>query len=72
MADEVDVSKMTGEHAHGHKASSWVVVGLITVASIILGFAFVMQSVGLAILGGVVGLVGVVMGGVTRIMDDAY
>ncbi len=30
---------MAGEHAH--KATSWVVVALIVVASIVLGFAFV-------------------------------
>lgn len=57
---------------HVHKRSSWVVVGLITVASIVLGFAFVMQSLALAIVGGVLGLVGVVLGGVTRILEDAY
>lgn len=61
---------MAGEHAH--RTSSWIVVGLITVACIVLGFAFVMQSVPLAIVGGVLALVGVVLGGVTRIMDDAY
>lgn len=72
MADEVDMSRTTGEHAHGHKMSSWVVVGLITLASIVLGIAFVMQSIPLAILGGVVALAGAVLGAVTGIMDDAY
>ena len=61
---------MAGEHAH--KATSWVVVGLIVVASVLLGFAFVMQSLVLGVIGGVVGLVGVVMGAVTGLMDDAY
>ena len=61
---------MAGEHSH--KATSWVVVALIVVASIILGFAFVMQSLALAIVGGVIGLVGLVMGAVTGLMDDAY
>ncbi len=57
---------------HGHKTSSWIVVGLITVAFIVLGFAFVMQSLPLAIVGGVFGVAGAVTGGVTGIMDDAY
>jgi len=61
---------MAGKHAH--RTTSWIVVGLICVAVIILGFAFVMQSVALAIVGGVLGLIGVLAGGVTRIMDDAY
>jgi hypothetical protein len=61
---------MAGEHAH--RTTSWIVVGLICVACIVLGFAFVMQSVALAVVGGILGLVGVVLGGVTRIMDDAY
>lgn len=61
---------MAGEHAH--KTSSWIVVGLLTVASIVLGFAFVLQSIPLAVIGGILGLAGLVMGGVTRIMDDAF
>ncbi len=61
---------MAGEH--GHKTSSWITVALIVVAAVILGFAFVLQSLPLAILGLVLGLAGVVLGGVTRIFDDAY
>ena len=61
---------MAGEHSH--KATSWVVVALIVVASIILGFAFVLQSLPLAIVGGVLGIIGLVMGAVTGLMDDAY
>ena len=61
---------MSGEHSH--KASSWVVVVLIVVSSIILGIAFVAQNLPLAIVGGVLGLAGVVVGGYTKMMDDAY
>ncbi len=61
---------MASEHAH--KATSWVTVGLIVVASILLGLALPMESVALGIAGGVVLLAGVVMGVVYRIMDDAH
>lgn len=61
---------MAGEHAH--KGSSWIVVALICVAAVLLGFAFVMHSILLGIVGGVLFLAGAVMGGVTRIMDDAF
>lgn len=61
---------MAGEHAH--KSTSWLVVALICIAAIVLGVALVAQSLPLAIVGGVIGLVGAVMGGVTRIMDDAF
>ena len=61
---------MAGEHSH--KATSWVVVALIVVASVVLGFAFVLQSLVLAVIGGVLGLAGLVMGVVTGLMDDAY
>ena len=61
---------MAGEHSH--KATSWVVVALIVVASIVLGFAFVLQSLVLAVIGGVLGIAGLVMGVVTGLMDDAY
>jgi uncharacterized membrane protein YoaK (UPF0700 family) len=64
--------RTTGEQAQGHKASSWVVVALIVIASVVLGFAFVLQSIPLAIVGGVVGVAGVVLGAVTRIMEDVH
>lgn len=57
---------------HGHKMSSWIVVGLVTIAAVVLGLALVMGSVALAVVGVVVGLVGVVVGRVTGIMDDAF
>ncbi len=57
---------------HNVKTSSWVVVLLIVVATILLGVALVAQSALLAIIGGAFLLVGVVLGGLTHIMDDAY
>ncbi|MCW2544331.1 MAG: hypothetical protein JWM40_1883 [Frankiales bacterium] len=57
---------------HNVRTSSWVAVLLIVVASILLGFALPMHSLPLAIAGGVVMLVGVVVAGVYRIMEDAY
>ena len=57
---------------HNVKTSSWAVVLLIVVATILLGVALVAQSLLLAIIGGAFLLVGVVLGGVTHIMDDAY
>jgi len=57
---------------HNVKPTSWVTVVLIVIASILLGFALPMHSLPLAIGGGVLLLVGLVMGGVFHIMDDAY
>ena len=61
---------MAGEHHV--RTTSWITVALIIVASTLLGFALPLHSLPLAISGGVVMLVGLVMGGVYRIMDDAY
>lgn len=72
MANKVDVDNMTGEHAHSHKVTSWVTVGLIVLSSVILGFAFVLQSIPLAVLGFVVGIAGLITGYVGRIFDDAF
>jgi len=57
---------------HNVRATSWVTVVLIVVASILLGFALPLQSLPLAIAGGVILLAGLVTGGVYHIMDDAY
>ena len=57
---------------HNVKATSWVTVVLIVVASVLLGFALPMHSLPLAIVGGVVLLAGIVTGAVFRILDDAY
>ena len=57
---------------HNVKPTSWVTVVVIIVASILLGFALPMESVVLGVVGGVLFLVGLVLGFVFRIMDDAY
>ncbi len=75
MADLGDSSTANSSKAAGgpgHKASSWVVVVLITVASIVLAFAFVLQNIPLAVVGGVIALAGVVLGITSGIMDDAH
>lgn len=75
MADLGDTSMANSSRAAGgpgHKTSSWIVVALISVASIILGFAFVLESIPLAVVGVVIGLAGVVMGFTSGIMDDAH
>ena len=69
MADLGDTSQ--ANTAHKHKTTSWITVGLISVASIVLGFAFVFESIPLAVVGGVLLLVGVVLGITGGIMDDA-
>lgn len=60
--------------ADGHqtKMTSWITVGLITIASVLLGFALPLESLALAIAGGVVLLAGLVTGTVYGIMDDAH
>jgi cadmium resistance protein CadD (predicted permease) len=70
MADLGETSRP--DTAHKHKVTSWVTVLVLVAASIILGFAFVFQSIPLAVVGGVLGLVGVVLGVTGRIMDDAH
>ena len=61
---------MAGEHSA--RATSWVTVILIVIASVLLGFALPLQSLPLAIVGGVVLLAGAVTGIVFGILDDAY
>jgi len=63
---------MAGGQEHGHKMSSWIVVALLVVACVVLAFAFVLKSIPLAVVGLIVGIIGVVMAGATHIMDDAY
>ena len=69
MADLGDTSQ--ANTAHKHKTTSWITVALISVACIVLGFAFVMQSILLAVVGGVLLIAGVVLGITGGIMDDA-
>jgi uncharacterized membrane protein AbrB (regulator of aidB expression) len=70
MADLGDTSQ--ADTAHKHKMTSWITVALITVASIVLGFAFVLQSIPLAVVGGVLLIGGMVLGITGGIMDDAH
>lgn len=57
---------------HNVKPTSWVTVALIIVGSVLLGFALPMGSVSLGVAGGALFAVGLVLGVVFRIMDDAY
>ena len=57
---------------HSHKTTSWVSVLLIIVSSVVLGLAFVMQSVPLAVVGGVIGVAGLGMAVAYGLMDDAH
>ena len=57
---------------HNTKTTSWVTVVLIIIGSSLLGLALPMESLPLAVVGGVVLLAGLVTGAVYRIMDDAY
>jgi len=69
MADLGDTSM--ANTAHKHKMTSWITVGILIVASIVLGVAFVLQSIPVGIAGLVIGAVGVVLGVTGKIMDDA-
>ena len=69
MADLGDTSQ--AGTAHKHKMTSWITVGLITLASIVLGLAFVLRSIPLTVVGGVVLVAGVVLGITGGIMEDA-
>ena len=70
MADLGNTSQ--ADTAHKHKVTSWITVLLISVASIVLGFAFVLRSVPLAVAGGVLLVAGGVLGVTGKIMDDAH
>ncbi len=70
MADLGDSSM--ADTAHKHKVTSWITVALICVASIVLGFAFVLTSITLTVIGVVIGLAGMVLGFTGRILDDAH
>ena len=69
MADLGDTSQ--ANTAHKHKMTSWITVALITVASIVLGFAFVLRSIPLTVVGGLLLVAGIVLGITGGIMEDA-
>ena len=70
MADLGDTS--TANTAHKHKMSSWITVGVLILSSIVIGVAFVVQSIPMGIVGVVIGIVGIVLGITGKIMDDAH
>jgi uncharacterized membrane protein YoaK (UPF0700 family) len=70
MADLGNTS-MAGT-AHKHQLTSWLTVLVLIVSSIVLGVAFVVQSVPMGIVGLVIGLIGVAMLVVFKVMDDAH
>ena len=70
MADLGETSQ--ANTAHKHKTTSWITVLLIVAASVVLAFAFVLKSVVLAVVGGVVLVAGAVLGITSGIMDDAH
>ncbi len=62
---------MASEHP-SHSTASWVCVILLIIACAVLGFAFVLKSIPLAVVGAVLGVIGLVMAKVFNIMEDAY
>lgn len=70
MADLGDTS-MAGT-AHKHKLSSWITVAVLILSSVVIGVAFVVQSIPMGIVGVVIGVIGVVLGVTGKILDDAH
>lgn len=70
MADLGDTS-MAGT-AHKHKLTSWITVAVLILSSIVIGVAFVVQSIPMGIVGVVIGVIGVILGITGKIMDDAH
>ena len=70
MADLGETSRP--DTAHKHKATSWVAVIVLTLSFVVLGVAFVVQSIPLGVVGGIMLVVGVVLAFVWGLMDDAY
>jgi cadmium resistance protein CadD (predicted permease) len=70
MADLGNTSQ--ANTAHKHKTSSWITVLILILASVVLAFAFILQSVPLAVVGGVLTVAGIVLGVVYGVMDDAH
>lgn len=69
MADLGNTSQ--ADTAHKHATTSWITVVVLVVATALLGLAMVLQSLPLAIVGGVLILVGTVMAFRFKLMDDA-
>ena len=69
MADLGDTSQ--ADTAHKHATTSWITVMVLVVATTLLGLALVLQSLPVAIAGGVLGLVGTAMAIRFKIREDA-
>lgn len=69
MADLGNTSQ--ADTAHKHATTSWITVMVLVVATTLLGIALVLQSLPLAVAGGVLVLVGTVMAIRFKIMEDA-
>jgi hypothetical protein len=54
------------EEGHGHSLASWTLVGLLLVGSFVLCLAIVVTNVPLAVIGGVVMVLGLVLGRVLQ------
>ena len=70
MADLGETSQ--ADTAHKHKVSSWITVLVIIASTVVLAFAFILKSIPLTVVGGVLLVAGVVIGVVGGIMDDAH
>lgn len=70
MADRGSTGQSSA--GHSHRTSSWITVAVIMAGVIVLAIAFVARSWVLTGIGLVVLVVGMVLGVVGRIMDDAY
>ncbi len=70
MADLGETSQ--ADTAHKHKMTSWITVLVLIASSVVLAFAFIARSIPLAVVGGILGIVGVVLAITGRIMDDAH
>ena len=70
MADLGDTS-MAGT-AHKHKMTSWITVAVLILSSVVIGVAFVVQSIPMGVVGVVIGVIGVILGITGKILDDAH
>ncbi len=69
MADLGNTSQ--ADTAHKHQVTSWITVIVLVVATSLLGLAMVLQSMPLAIVGGILVVVGSIMAFRFKIMEDA-
>ena len=70
MADLGNTSQ--ADTAHKHQMTSWITVLVLIASSIVIGVAFVLQSVPLGVVGVVIGVIGMIMMVVFKVMDDAH